>query len=253
MESVGRGRMELEEELKGCGRSLMLSNKTMSAYAAKATPRQMEFLLGMMHFELDYREDNKRNRLVKKAAFPSPKSFADYEWDNVKIPYQLSREEILTCDFIRYSKNLVLYGPVGTGKTHLVIALGTIACNMGLKVRFFTTSDLVLRLSAAKAEGVLDKLLRDILRSELIILDEFGYVPIDRDGARLLFQIVSDSYETRSLVITTNVEFSRWGSVLTDDQMAAAMIDRIAHHGHLIVFEGESYRMRHALMRQQGQ
>ena len=90
-----------------------------------------------------------------------------------------------------------------------------------------------------------------IRKSDLIILDEFGYVPIDRDGARLLFQIISDSYETRSIIITTNVEFSRWGTVLTDDQMAAAIIDRIAHHGHLLVFEGESYRMKHALMRQQ--
>lgn len=245
-----RPRADLEEELKGCGRSLMLSNHTMQSYAAKASAEQMEFILEMMHFELDFREDNKRARLLKRASFPAPKSFEGYEWDPVRLPQQLTREEIVSCGFVELSKNLVLYGPVGTGKTHLAIAVGSVACQMGFHVRFFSASELVLRLSAAKQEGNLDKLLRDIRRSDLIILDEFGYVPIDRDGARLLFQIISDSYETRSLIITTNVEFSRWGSVLTDDQMAAAMIDRIAHHGHLVVFEGESYRMRHALMRQ---
>lgn len=83
-------------------------------------------------------------------------------------------------------------------------------------------------------------------------LDEFGYVPVDRDEARLLFQVISEAYERQSLVITTNLDFSRWGTVLTDDQMAAAIIDRVAHHGHLVVFEGESYRLRHALMRTEG-
>ena len=82
--------------------------------------------------------------------------------------------------------------------------------------------------------------------------DEFGYVPVDRDGARLLFQVISEAYERQSLVITTNLDFSRWGTVLTDDQMAAAIIDRVAHHGHLVFFEGESYRLRHALMRPGG-
>lgn len=86
--------------------------------------------------------------------------------------------------------------------------------------------------------------------NEIRIIDEWGYVPVNKEGAQLLFRIISDSYETRSLVITTNLEFSKWGSVFTDDQMAAAMIDRLAHHGHLVVFEGESYRMKHALMKQ---
>ncbi|SDW92016.1 IstB-like ATP binding protein, partial [Alicyclobacillus hesperidum] len=86
--------------------------------------------------------------------------------------------------------------------------------------------------------------------ADLLILDEWGYVPVDREGSQLLFRVVADSYESRSLVITTNLEFSKWGSVFTDDQMAAAMIDRLAHHGHLLVFEGESYRMKHALMKQ---
>jgi DNA replication protein DnaC len=95
----------------------------------------------------------------------------------------------------------------------------------------------------------LERLLKDIRQAHLLVLDEWGYVPVDREGSQLLFRVIADAYETRSLIITTNLEFSRWGSVFTDDQMAAAMIDRLAHHGHLVVFEGTSYRMEHALMK----
>jgi DNA replication protein DnaC len=147
----------------------------------------------------------------------------------------------------------VLYGPVGTGKTHLATALGVIACQMGRRTRFFTAAELVVRLSEAFAAGTLEKLLRSLLRSELLVIDEWGYVPVDRQGAQLLFRIISDSYERRSLILTTNLEFSKLGAIFTDDQMAAAMIDRLAHHGYILLFEGESYRMKHALMRQKGQ
>ena len=84
---------------------------------------------------------------------------------------------------------------------------------------------------------------------DLLILDEWGYVPVDKDGSQLLFRVISDSYESKSLILTTNLEFSKWGGIFTDDQMAAAMIDRLVHHGHLLIFEGKSYRMEHALMR----
>ncbi len=128
------------------------------------------------------------------------------------------------------------------------------ACEAGIRTRFFTAAELVVRLSEAYKSGTLEKVLKTILKAELLIIDEWGYVPIDKQGAQLLFRIVSDSYERRSLILTTNLEFSRWGSIFTDDQMAAAMIDRLAHYGYILVFEGESYRMRHALMRQkQGQ
>ena len=112
------------------------------------------------------------------------------------------------------------------------MAIGVRACMQGRIVRFFTVTDLVLRLSEAKRAGTLERLLKDILRTELLVLDEWGYVPVDREGSQLLFRVVADSYESRSLIITTNLEFSKWGGVFTDDQMAAAMIDRLAHHGH---------------------
>ena len=122
--------------------------------------------------------------------------------------------------------------------------------NRGTTVRFFTVTDLVLRLSEARRAGTLERLQQDLQRADLLVLDEWGYVPVDRDGSQLLFRVIADRYETRSLILTTNLEFSKWGSLFTDDQMAAAMIDRLAHHGHLLLFDGESYRMTHALMKE---
>ena len=121
---------------------------------------------------------------------------------------------------------------------------------MGLKTKFFSVTELVLKLAEARKQGTLEKLVKDLQKQDLLILDEWGYVPVDRDGSQMLFRIVSDSYERKSLILTTNLEFSKWGSVFTDEQMAAAMIDRLAVVGHLLMAGGRSYRMKHALMRQ---
>ena len=131
----------------------------------------------------------------------------------------------------------------------MTLALGIIACEMGLKVRFYTVTELVLKLSDTYRNGTLERLVRDLKQLDLLILDEWGYVPVDREGSQLLFRVIADSYESKSLILTTNLEFSKWGSVFTDEQMAAAMIDRLVPHGHLLMFDGKSYRMTHALMR----
>lgn len=226
----------------------MLSNYTMARFAEEATPKQGQFLLDLFRCELAYREENKKKRLKKRAAFPVIKTFENYDFSVLSLPDSITEQELIDCSFAARAENLILYGPVGTGKTHCAIAMGNAACEMGLSVRFTTTSELVLKLVRARDEGTLEKLLRDYTQASIVILDEFGYVPIDTNGARLLFQVVSQCYEARSLVLTTNLEFSRWGSVLTEDQMASALIDRLMHHGHVITFSGESYRVRHALM-----
>lgn len=115
--------------------------------------------------------------------------------------------------------------------------------------RFFTASSLVARLRRARDEGRLDREASQIGRARLLVVDELGFLPLDPDGARLLFQVFADAYERQSVVITTDLEFSRWGSVFGDDQMAAAVIDRIVHHGRIIRFHGESYRNTHSLMK----
>ena len=238
-------------DLHALGRSLLWSKPTLDDIQESATVDQLAFLTSAMRLENTNRDLARQVRLAKRAGFPAPKSFTGYDWTGVRLPPALAREHLTSASFIADHQNLVCYGPVGTGKTHLAIAIGQAAIDHGIPVRFFTVSELVIRLAEAKTGHRLDRLLCDITKAGLLILDEYGYVPIDRDAARLLYQIIADAYETRSLIITTNQAFSAWGTVLTDDQLAAAMIDRIAHHGHLITFEGDSYRIRHALMREQ--
>lgn len=136
--------------------------------------------------------------------------------------------------------NFAFHGQTGRGKTHLAIAVGSAAVSAGRTVRFFGTAGLVLSLLKASREEALDKYLADIEKSDLVILDEFGYIPIDPEGARLLFQVISSCCERRSLILTTNIEFGKWGTVLGDEKLAAAAIDRMVHHGWLVEFGGES-------------
>ena len=123
---------------------------------------------------------------------------------------------------------------------------GQIVCIIGRRYR--SAAELVMALTRASRDNCLESLLKDISRAELLVIDELGYVPLDQEGARLLFQVLSDCYEKRSLVITTNIEFSKWGVVFGDDKMAQALIDRVMHHGRLVEFNGTSRRMEHALM-----
>lgn len=238
------------EKISDACKKLILSQRMVELCESEATPKEESFLAYVLEQELHRRELNKRARQLSRASFPVLKSFEDYEFSAVRFPPALSQTELLSCQFIAEKKNLILYGPVGIGKTHMAIALGVKACEMGRKVRFFTVTELVLKLGEAHRSGTLERLVRDLMNLDLLILDEWGYVPIDKEGSQLLFRIVADSYESKSLILTTNLEFSKWGGIFTDEQMAAAMIDRLIHHGHLLIFEGQSYRMTHALMRQ---
>ena len=138
---------------------------------------------------------------------------------------------------------------MGTGKTHLATAIGIEACSRGKKVRFFRTTALVNQLNDAQKIGELSKFLKQLSKADLLICDEWGYVPLDRGGSKLLFQVISDCYEQKSVIITTNLEFSKWVHVFYDEQMTTAMIDRLVHHGYLLIFDGQSYRIKNSLMK----
>lgn len=166
----------------------------------------------------------------------------------LKMPADWGRGQLESLEFIEHAEDLVLHGNVGCGKTHLAVAIGRLACLNNIPVRFFTASDLLMRLRRAKNDNRLDHELAAIGKARLVIIDEFGHMPIDEEGSRLLFQVISDSYETRSIIHTTNIEFSGWGRIPGDANMAAAPIDRTVHHGRLIRFQGESYRSQHALI-----
>lgn len=236
-------------QIQKASRQLFLSGRISEVCREKGTQKQLEFLLELLDGELALREENRRKRLIKRAGFPVYKTFDGYSYQNVKFPPAFSRDDLEKLEFVPGQKNLVFYGPVGVGKTHMAIAAGVKACNMGYKTKFYTVTELVLMLSESHKNGTLERILRELRSLDLLILDEWGYVPVDKDGSQLLFRVISDSYESKSLILTTNLEFSKWGGIFTDDQMAAAMIDRLVHHGHLLIFEGKSYRMEHALMR----
>ena len=181
-----------------------------------------------------------------KCALPQAKTFDGYDWGSVAWPDSFGRDDLLSLSFLDRHEDVVLMGDVGTDKTHMPGALCALCCQSMRQARFFTASSLVMRLRRARDGGSLDRELAQLARAELLGIDELGFLPLDVDGARLLFQVVSESYERQSLVITTNLESGRWGTVFGDDQMAAAVIDRVCHHGRLLRLGGESYRVRHA-------
>jgi len=237
------------EDLLQAGRAASLTSTVMEEYASKGTPKQREFLYDLLIAEQRSRTDTRRARLLRAAKLPALKTLDGYDFTAITFPADYGREQLTDLDFLEHAQDLILFGDVGTGKTHLATALAVAACRRGISARFFTTAGLVMQLRRAKAEGRLDKELASVAKNELLIIDEFGYLPIDDEGARLLFQVIADGYEKRSLVVTTNLEFKRWGMVFGDENMAAAVIDRLVHHGRLLQFRGQSYRVKNALMR----
>ncbi|MPN28089.1 IS21 family transposase ISCth12 [bioreactor metagenome] len=221
-----------------------------STVVEKSSPQ--EYLLEILRLECEYREKLKIERLIKTAGFYNRKRFSGFCFDEVKLPSDVTPAYLKEGKFIEEVKNLILYGNVGTGKTHLATAIGIEACNRGMKVGFYRTANLVNQLSDAKKAGTLSKLFNNLRKLDLLICDEWGYVPMDRASAQILFQVISDSYERRSVIITTNLEFSRWVGIFYDEQMTAAMIDRLVHHSYLLLFDGQSNRVRDSLMKSAG-
>lgn len=177
-------------------RRLPLTRDVLAEAIERATPVQLDLMERRLDAEIASRERSKRVRLPKAAGFPNAKDIEGYDWSNLRMPADWGRAQLETLDFIDRCEDLVLYGPVGTGKTHLAVALGRLACMRAIPVRFFTATGLLMRLRRAKREDRLDTELRQIAKARLPVIDEFGYMPIDEEGTRLLFQVISDSYET---------------------------------------------------------
>lgn len=239
----------MEELLfKACKRLHLSSNLVTQAKKIKAKSH-LDFLLELFNAELDERDRKRRNAYLKAAKFDIIKTFEDYTFEDIKFPQALSPEDILSTAFIPRRENLILYGNVGAGKTHLAIAMGVAACDTGFKTRFWRTAALVNALTEAKQQGCLSRFMRQFDKMDLLICDEWGYVPIDSDGSKLLFGVISECYERKSIIITTNLEFARWNDIFADTKITAALLDRIIHHSHLLDFTGrESWRLKDALI-----
>ncbi len=208
-----------------------------------------DYLLKVLQAEIDYRSNKRRNLHLKQAGFDHIKTFENYQFDKIIIPNTLTIDTLRTLEFMKRQENLILYGRNGAGKSHMATALGVEACMQGKKVRFYKTAALVNELTDAKSNGSLIRYLRNISKLDLLICDEWGYLPFDSEGSQLLFQVIADCYEKRSLIITTNIEFSKWNGIFYDDQLTAALIGRLVHHSHLIVFDRDSWRFEHSLMK----
>jgi len=209
----------------------------------------LEFLTELFTKELEDRDIKRRNSYINTAGFDVVKTFEKYTFEDIKFPKDLSPDDLKNAAFIPKNENIVMYGTVGAGKTHLAIAIGMAACNLGYKTKFWRTATLVNALTEAKAEGTLSRFMKQFDKVDLLICDEWGYVPFDSDGTKLLFQVVSDCYERRSMIITTNLEFTRWNDIFTDPKITAALLDRVIHHSHLLDYtERESWRLKEALM-----
>lgn len=210
-----------------------------------------QFLEDLFQKELQLREEAKGERLIKKAKFLQKKSLSSFQWnEQIHFPSHIDSEELSTINFIGRRENLILTGAPGTGKTHLATGIGYEACRKGLEVRFYRVSDLAEALEKAWREEKLTQFRSRFKSVDLIILDEMGYVPFNKEGAELLFQLISDWYEQKSLIITSNLEFSQWNRVFSDSRLTAALVDRVIHHAHILNFTGDSFRVTNALSRQ---
>ena len=212
------------------------------------TEHEQRIILECLRHEQEERETAKANRLVKQAGFHSDKHLKNYVWHNqICFPSYLTKEELVSFDFIDKKEILIFIGTPGTGKTSLATGLGLEACVQGKQVRFYRVLDLVDKLLRATKKGTLERTRKSIQNCDLLILDELGYLPLEQEGAELLFHLISDFYERKSLIITTNLEFSSWNKVFQDPRLTSALVDRLIHHAHIFSFSGESYRFTNAL------
>jgi DNA replication protein DnaC len=209
------------------------------------------FLLRLCERELADREQRACARRLKAARFPQLKSLDDFDFTAQPSLNRALIVELSRCEFIERRESVILLGGPGTGKTHVAIGLAAAACQRGKKVRFFRVTELLTQLLEAREERALGRLRGQLVRLDLLVLDEFGYVPASQVGAELLFDVISTSYERTSVMVTTNLPFERWTEVLGNERLVAATLDRLTHRCHLLEATGESYRLKEAQRRRQ--
>lgn len=234
----------LEEEIIGYCKKLRLSRNLADMALTTEGESHQEYLCKLLRAELKNRESGRVAKLINSAGFYSIKTFDGFRFDEITLPSDLTPESLKSLGFIEEKKNIIMYGRTGTGKTMLSTALGVTACRNGIPVKFYRTAALINQLSEAKKGGTLGSLLKKLNQATVLILDEFGYVPYDRTGAQLLFDYLSEIEERKSIILNTNLEFSRWVNVLYDEQMTAALVGRLMHHCYLLLFPGENNRLR---------
>jgi DNA replication protein DnaC len=208
----------------------------------------VDYLARLVEGEADVRRDRATKSRIRLARFPVIKTLEQFRWDWPTRINRLQVQHQFHLEFIKAKANLIFLGGVGLGKTHLATALGYAACLQGYSVLFVSAIDVINTLSTAKAAGRLKAELKKYTKPALLILDELGYLPIDKAGADLLFQVISLRYEQGAIVITSNRAFKEWPKIFNNDStLTAAILDRLLHHADTIVIEGKSFRMKDQL------
>lgn len=201
------------------------------------------YLLRLLELELIDRERRLVERRIRQARFPATKSLDTFTFTAIPSLNKMLVLELARCEYILRRENIIALGNSGTGKTHIALSLGLAACQKGFSVVFTTAAALVHQLMEARDERRLIKLQRDLQAVKLLIIDELGYVPVSATGAELLFEVFSQRYEHGSTIVTSNLPFEEWTSVLGSERLTGALLDRLTHHVHILTMNGDSYRL----------
>jgi DNA replication protein DnaC len=218
--------------------------------AAQTGQPYEEYLLALLEHETNQRDINRRQRRVREARFPILRTLDEFDFTAAPSLNKTQVLDLARGEYIPRHENVALIGSIGTGKTHVATALGLAACEQGRRVRFYTAVGLINELLEAQEAHRLSKLEAWLMRQDLIILDEVGFVPFSQRGAQMLFAFVSQKYLRGSLIVTSNLAFAEWTEVLGDPRLTSALLDRLTHRCHILEFAGESYRFRQSLHRQ---
>jgi DNA replication protein DnaC len=213
--------------------------------AAGEQRTHLDYLAQLIDGEAVRRENHAIKRRIRLARFPVLKTLDDFQWNWPKKINRPQIQNLFRLAFIATNTNVIMIGNVGLGKTHLSIALGHTACQNGHSVLFTTAVDIINTLAAAQSAGRLKREFQRYLKPALLIIDELGYLPIDKLGADLLFQIISQCYERAPMVITTNRVYKHWSQIFNNDStLTSAILDRVLHHADTVIIEGKSFRMK---------
>lgn len=226
-----------------CKKLKLSTNLATNAIEQEAETNQ-EYLIKLFEQELEYRRITRILKFINTAGFPVRPKFENFRPDEVQLPPDVSLESLKNLDFYEQRRNIIMYGSTGTGKTMLSICIGIEACRKGIPVKFYRTAALINLLSESKAKGQLTQLYKKLNKADILVLDEFGYVPYDRTGSQLLFDYLSEIHEKKIVILNTNLEFSQWVNILYDSNMTAALVGRLMHHCHLLLFPGGNNRLR---------
>jgi len=243
-----KGKMLLEALLKRLKLPAVLRfHQELARQAVEANQTYEGYLLALVEAEVQQRDENAHKKRIKTARFPVLKTLDQFDFSAVATLNKAKVLGLAQGDYIERKENLILMGNSGTGKTHLAVALGICACQSGKNVRFYTAAGLINQLMEYQAALRLSQLERSLSRLDLLIIDEVGYVPFSEKGAQLFFQLVAASYERQSLIMTTNLEFSKWPEVFGSEQLTGALLDRLTHHCEILSMNAESYRFKESI------